>query len=173
MRILTFLTLAFSITHAQSTPAPPTPCGAEQFRQFDFWAGEWDVTGPAGARAGSNSIQIVENGCGLYESWTSANGVTGRSLNFYDPLTKQWHQSWIGGGTSLQLAGGLEGRAMVLRGESATRAGGRVLNRITWTPREDGSVRQHWEQSSDGGTTWTTAFDGYYTRRRASDGVTP
>ena len=26
-------------------------------------------------------------------------------------------------------------------------------------------VRQHWESSSDGGTTWTTAFDGVYVRQ--------
>lgn len=32
--------------------------------------------------------------------------------------------------------------------------------RITWTPNADGTVRQHWEQSTDGGKTWTTAFDG-------------
>jgi hypothetical protein len=36
--------------------------------------------------------------------------------------------------------------------------------RITWTPR-DGGVRQLWEVSSDGGTTWRTAFDGRYVRR--------
>ena len=39
------------------------------------------------------------------------------------------------------------------------------INRITWTPREDGSVRQHWETSQDGRSSWTTAFDGIYRLR--------
>ena len=34
--------------------------------------------------------------------------------------------------------------------------------RGTWTPLEDGVVRQHFEQSGDDGATWTTWFDGYY-----------
>ncbi len=35
-------------------------------------------------------------------------------------------------------------------------------NRMTWTPLDNGYVRQHWEVTSDGGTTWSTAFDGEY-----------
>jgi len=27
-------------------------------------------------------------------------------------------------------------------------------------------VRQMWETSSDGGATWKTAFDGYYTKKQ-------
>jgi hypothetical protein len=35
---------------------------------------------------------------------------------------------------------------------------------------EDGVVRQHFEQSSDGGETWATVFDGYYHREAEDDG---
>ena len=38
------------------------------------------------------------------------------------------------------------------------------VNEITWTPNADGSVRQHWRISADGGKTWTTSFDGKYVR---------
>ena len=38
------------------------------------------------------------------------------------------------------------------------------LERITWTPNTDGSVRQHWQQSSDNGATWETTFNGIYRR---------
>jgi hypothetical protein len=37
------------------------------------------------------------------------------------------------------------------------------VQRITWSREADGSVRQLWESSSDGGRTWTAAFDGIYT----------
>jgi len=62
----------------------------------------------------------------------------------------------------LHLSGGLDGKKMVLR---STRPGAHV-DRISWTPNDDGTVRQLWESSEDGGKTWTTAFDGRYERTR-------
>ena len=58
---------------------------------------------------------------------------------------------------------------MVLEGEDppTEQAARGVRHRITWTPRPDGTVRQHWQTSLDGGATWTTAFDGAY--RRAAE----
>ena len=53
---------------------------------------------------------------------------------------------------------------MVLQGTSVTPRG-TSLNRITWTPNQDGTVRQHWENSRDEGATWQTVFDGLYTRK--------
>jgi len=38
-----------------------------------------------------------------------------------------------------------------------------------WTLLEDGRVRQFFELSGDGGKTWTTAFEGFYTRIGESD----
>ena len=34
--------------------------------------------------------------------------------------------------------------------------------RMTFTPRDDGSVRQFLEESTDGGKTWSVWFDGRY-----------
>jgi len=33
-----------------------------------------------------------------------------------------------------------------------------------WSPLPDGRVRQFFEQSSDGGETWATWFEGFYSR---------
>ena len=52
------------------------------------------------------------------------------------------------------------GEWKVYEGESTNREGRQVLNRITWHDNPDGTVRQHWETSADGGKTWETAFDG-------------
>jgi hypothetical protein len=146
-----------------SQTAPPSACASEQHRQFDFWAGSWDVT-QNGQAAGHNDIEIMHGGCVLAEHWTSANGgFSGSSLNAYDQATDRWHQTWVDTtGNLLELNGGLQNGSMVLQG---TRPGesGEIINRITFTPNEDGSVRQHWEYSSDG-ETWTTAFDGHYVR---------
>ncbi len=37
-----------------------------------------------------------------------------------------------------------------------------MLQRSSWQLRLDGSVRQHWLSSKDGGQTWSTVFDGMY-----------
>jgi hypothetical protein len=66
----------------------------------------------------------------------------------------------------LLLDGRFENGAMRLEGRSPTAGGGEQIDRITWTPNPDGSVRQHWEQSTDGGKSWQTAFDGLYRKKR-------
>ena len=68
----------------QSQTPPPPPCTADDnFRAFDFWIGEWEVTPWAGgAVQGHNVIQPEESGCVLTEHWTNIQGGTGQSINF-------------------------------------------------------------------------------------------
>jgi hypothetical protein len=88
------------------------------------------------------------------------------SLNFYNPQEKHWQQFWVWrNGTTLKLAGGLVDGKMVLEGDSVNREGAAIRNRITWTANPDGTVRQHWEASKDGGETWQTAFDSLYKKK--------
>lgn len=144
------------------------PCSAPEYRQFDFWVGNWEVFDSQDAKVGENRIAKVFGGCGLHENWQSAKSAfRGSSYNTYDAVRRVWHQTWIdNAGQLLLLEGGLDddGR-MVLSGERDRRDGsGRVIDRITWTPNADGTIRQHWQASTDGGTTWQTVFDGLYRR---------
>jgi hypothetical protein len=41
-----------------------------------------------------------------------------------------------------------------------------ALIRMSYTPQPDGSVRQHGEQSTDHGLTWSTNFDFIYRKRK-------
>jgi hypothetical protein len=154
---------------AQSAPNAKLPaCAASEYRQFDFWQGDWDVRDASGKIVGLNRIVSVQGGCALQENWTGAGGVTGTSLNIYDNDRKRWHQTWVdNSGGLLQLDGGIVGGAMVLRGESiaADASSKPTLQRITWTPQSDGRVRQLWESSSDSGKTWSVVFDGIYSKR--------
>ena len=148
------------------TPAPSQPpaCVAPEFRQFDFWLGQWKVIDPKGQPIGTSEISRVSEGCALREEWTSALGKGGMSINYYDADDQQWHQDWVGGdGTILHLRGGLKAGAMVLSGESKG-AKGTVINRITWTPLPGGKVQQQWETSTNTGASWKTAFVGIYER---------
>lgn len=142
---------------------PPAPCRATEYRQFDFWVGDWDVHTPDGKPAGSNRIERILGGCALRETWKGASGMSGTSLNSWDPGTQRWHQTWVGGdGVLLKLEGGLRAGKMVLLGETVSAIGDRSLQRITWSSRAGGRVRQFWEQSVDAGKTWTIAFEGIY-----------
>lgn len=149
-------------------PASGSPCSAAEFRQFDFWVGEWDVTS-GGQPAGTNSIRQVHGGCALQETWQGAGegGISGGSYNIYDQASGRWHQTWVDStGTLLQLDGGLADGSMVLSGQRPASDGGHMtLHRITWTPNDDGSVRQLWEASQDDGGTWSVLFDGLYVKQ--------
>lgn len=152
---------------AKPPPAPPK-CDSEQHRQFDFWVGEWNVT-VNGKPAGHNRITLVYGDCALREDWRSAGAFRGGSFNIYDRANDQWHQTWVDStGTLLQLDGGIKDGKMVLTGQRPARDGRMTTNRITWTPNDDGSVRQLWETSTDG-ETWATAFDGLYVRADATE----
>ena len=149
--------------------APPKPaCTNPEYRQFDFWLGDWNVYDPAGKLAGTNRVTLELGRCVLHEHWNGTRGSVGESFNAYDQPRGRWHQTWVdNGGTVLSLEGGLHGRDMVLQGTTPDSAAqdGQAIQRITWSPLDSGDVRQHWEASKDGGATWTTAFDGRYVRK--------
>ena len=151
-------------TLAAQSPPPPRCAGAEH-RQFDFWIGEWDVFTPDGKQAGRNRIERVENGCALQENWTGAEGSTGRSLNAYWRGDGRWHQFWVGGGgLVMHLSGRFEGRTLVLQGAIERGSDPPQQQRLSFTNNPDGTVRQLWEQTPDGGATWQVVFDGRYVR---------
>lgn len=156
---------SLALAAAACSAAAAGECDASEFRQFDFWLGEWNVRTPDGKLAGVNRISSEYGGCVLHERYTTGRGYSGESLNIYDASRKVWHQTWVdSSGTLLLLEGVLSGRSMVLEGQTTGADGLTVKHRITWTPNSDGSVRQHWE-STDAKGQWATAFDGSYTRK--------
>ncbi|HEY2818658.1 MAG TPA: hypothetical protein VGK44_16185 [Casimicrobiaceae bacterium] len=154
--------------HAQTTPGPKPPsCSASEYRQFDFWQGDWDVRDPNGKIVGRNRVIAIQGGCALQENWSGSGGISGTSLNIFDNDRKRWHQTWVdSSGGLLQLDGSLVDGAMVLRGETTSGTPPKTtLQRITWNLQGDGRVRQLWESSGDGGKTWDVVFDGMYSKR--------
>lgn len=164
MKAIPVLTFA-GLLCSQALAATP-PCAEGPYRQFDFWAGEWDVRDAEGKTAGINSISKEENGCVLVERWRSAAGGTGQSYNYYDPAANKWKQLWVGLGILLHMEGEFRDGSMRLEGPLQYLSQGRsTILRGTWSALADGRVRQHFEESEDGGKTWATWFDGYYSRR--------
>ncbi|NNF27658.1 MAG: hypothetical protein HKN73_10605, partial [Gemmatimonadetes bacterium] len=113
--------------------------------------------------AGHNRITREVGGCVLHERYTTPQGYQGESFNIYVASRGVWHQTWVdNGGLLLTLEGTYSGGRMVLEGTTQSQNGA-SQQRITWSVIDEGpNVRQLWETSTDGGATWTTAFDGTY-----------
>lgn len=135
-------------------------------RRFDFWVGDWDVFDARGNRVGQNRIELLEKGAIVSETWISARGGTGRSINFVDPEDGLWKQVWVdAAGGVVRYSGGWTDGAMRFKGTSARRDGSIETARASFTPLPDGRVRQFIEHSADGGKTWTVYFDGFYKKK--------
>jgi len=134
------------------------PCSSIEYRTFDFWIGEWEVTSAKQKTPPSkSSITKSNDGCSIHERYSTATGYTGNSINFYDKKTKKWHQTWIDNqGQPLYLNGEYKNGSMVLSDQT---------NRITWRLLENKQVNQKWETTNDQGKTWLVVFDGVYRRR--------
>ncbi|GAB3025122.1 hypothetical protein [Bowmanella dokdonensis] len=150
-------------------PLARAACEGPEYDQFDFWLGHWQVSAK-GKIAGTNRISQDLSNCVLREHYTTASGFEGRSLNIYDASRQLWHQTWVdNSGLLLKLEGSWRNDAMILEGPGLSGKGEKRLHRITWTPNIDGSVRQHWQVSADGGQSWTSLFDGRYEKIAAEE----
>jgi hypothetical protein len=155
-----------TVVRAQSTPAGPPKCDAPEYRQLDFWVGDWNVT-EGGGQAGTNLVTLEERGCLVHEHWTGAQGETGQSLNFYDRNDGAWHQVWVSStGQVLNLKGHYADGALTYVGQNRKADGTTRQHRLSFRGTPDGTVRQLWESSSDGGKSWAVVFDGLYAKRK-------
>ncbi len=159
---------ASAATQTSTAAASAQPCrAAQQYRQLDFWVGEWEVQGPKGKTVGSSSVQLILGDCVVFENWTGASGYTGKSFNLYDARTRKWKQAWVDDrGGMLEFVGEFKDGAMRYTGESIAQDGKPVIDRLTFFPLAKGRVRQLREQSPDKGKTWNTVFDGTYIRKK-------
>lgn len=155
----------------QSQQSQQSPCKSKpEYRQFDFWLGEWDVFTPEGKLAGTNSVQLILGDCVVFENWTGSRGGAGKSFNVYNAAKRKWQQTWVDSfGNVLELSGDYKEGGMRFAGESFDpKDGKRLLNRLTFTKISADKVRQFWEQSNDEGKSWIVVFDGAYARRKSA-----
>lgn len=161
------LLLGVSSLLAQSSPA--CPCCSEDHRAFDFWVGEWNIYDISGSTLlGTSKITLQDGACIVQEEYTSAQAnYSGRSLSSFDRNSAKWRQYWLDSqGNILQIAGEWEDGKMILKNTTAAfDTLPETINQLSWTPLEDGRVNQHWKSSTDGGTTWTVLFDGFYVKK--------
>ncbi|HKO05961.1 MAG TPA: hypothetical protein VJW51_14485 [Candidatus Acidoferrales bacterium] len=144
-------------TAAQPQQAPS--CSAPEYRQFDFWAGDWDAfEGGNPAPVARVLVGRILDGCALHEDYRDTTGHEGESFSIYDASRKLWHQTWVTNrGQLLTIEGSLQSGEMILSGPDPSR-GPRGRVRGVWKPAE-GGVREIGVTSTDGGQSWKPWFD--------------
>ena len=150
---------AQQVATAKSTKS--RPCAAPEYRQFDFWLGDWDtfeLNAPDKIVA-RNHVDSILDGCVIREVYEQNDGLVGQSFTIYDAARKVWHQSWVTNrGQLLIIEGGMQGDRMVLTGVDRTTDGKSRQLRGIWMGVPHG-VRETAETSGDGGKTWQPLFD--------------
>ncbi|MBN8696214.1 MAG: hypothetical protein J0L87_06765 [Bacteroidetes bacterium] len=142
-------------------------CCTIEYKQFDFWIGEWDVFNQQGNKVGTNVIVPMQDSCLIQENWSSTN-ETGTSYTFYNKIDSTWNQIYIDNlGTTLQLKGSFKNNKMVLKSEKikSTKANFYYINKITWEKDSSGNVSQKWEIIDEKESVIQVVFDGIYKRK--------
>jgi hypothetical protein len=163
-----FLSLLFagmdSMAAGRATPAmsrKSAPCAAREYRQLDFWAGDWDafdVDKPS-IKVARLRVNIILDGCVLLEDYRDKDGSEGESFTIYDASRKIWHQTWVTNrGKLLVIEGNMHNGEMVLSGVDHLAGGKSQRVRGIWRPVK-GGVRETAVTSTDEGKTWKPWFD--------------
>jgi len=147
------------------------PCKfAPEFRQFDFWIGEWSVVTAKGEMpAGDSRIELTLGDCVIVENWTSKNSLyAGKSYNVYNVAEKRWEQFWVDNGAGMiHFFGGLKDGVMDFYTQDQAQPDGTTNQRhLRFFPLAPDKVRQFSQASADHGKTWTDEYDFIYTRRK-------
>lgn len=134
------------------------PCSQPQYRQLDFWMGDFDafdLDAPSKVAARAQITGIL-GGCVIHEDYQQVDGLHGESYSMYDASRDVWHQTWVTNrGQLLVVEGKFENGALTLAGVDNRN---KALVRVFWKKMPD-YVHEKAETSTDGGKTWKTLFD--------------
>jgi len=152
--------ILFAITNNYCYAQNPGPCDLPEYRQFDFWLGDWDVfESGSGTSTAHVRVDGILGSCVLHEHYEDNTGTVGESFTTYDVGRKLWHQTWVTNrGRLLTIEGSAENSTMTLSGAYYRENGEEVRVRGIWTPM-GGTVREWAVTSSDAGKAWRPWFD--------------
>lgn len=139
---------------ASSQPPAALPCAGPEYRQLDFWVGDWDLefanaNGTLG-RAQNRITRDEHGACVIAEHFRYPNAAagqdyTGASFSMFDPQTRRWRQMWVENGGSLYVleGGPVTGQRHVFELRTVEPRG---------TPAR--TMRMIWEDVTPAGLTW-------------------
>ncbi len=167
---LLFLTLAPAAwSQNQTQPA----CASPEFRQFDFWVGEWELSWPASETSGrkpgrgTNRIERALDDCVIVEHFvgTPSMDLRGMSVSTFNKRKGKWQQTWVdNSGGYLDFVGEFKDGQMILAREAVVSEARKFLQRMVWKNIQPDSLDWSWERSDDGGQTWKVLWPIHYQR---------
>jgi tetratricopeptide (TPR) repeat protein len=137
------------------------PClGLPEYRQFDFWIGNWSVYDTkTNNLAGTSEINNILDECVIMENWRPTAGPAGKSFNMYNAAEKKWRQTYVdaSGNFSEYYDGEWSNNKMSFKMKPT--ADSNQANRLTFIVKSNDEVQQVGEVSTDHGTTWKVEYD--------------
>ena len=167
---LPLLLIAPSPAHAQAASA--APCATPEYRQLDFWVGDWDLTWPGNKPGevlhGRNTVRKTLDNCVIEEQFDGAEAIhlRGKSVSMFNRGQQKWQQTWVDNqGAYLDFTGEFSGGQMVLSRHARNPQGEEILQRMVFKNLSSDSLDWSWEVSKDSGKTWTVLWPIHYVRR--------
>jgi hypothetical protein len=162
LRVILILTMLAASNLSTAAPPPrPAGCNAAEYRQLDFWLGDWDTfeSGDTTTSVARTHVDLIAAGCAIHELYEQTDGLIGDSILSFDAVRKVWQQTWVTNrGSLMVVVGRFKDGALTLNEEMHASDGRSWLQRITW--KAEGSGVREWSvMSKDGGKTWVPAFD--------------
>ncbi len=158
--------LLVSLILTQGQPKIPT-----EINQFAFWLGKWKCNGTLYlgkppkevTTPGENEVTTDMDGFVIHEHFRSGP-TRGESWSSYNPSQKKWHQTWVDNqGGYLALTGEFKNGKMVLNRPASPKNPATYFHMVYSKITKD-SFDWDWEQTQDGGKTWTPSWHLHYTR---------
>ena len=154
--------LAVSPSAAQSDGACEED---DSHRALDFLLGEWRLVSD-GEAVGRSLIEKLEGGCLIAETWTFADGRSGRTYSSFDRAANVWRRFSVSNrGVVIRSSGAVEGSALLVRGERTTADGETSNWRERLAPETGGRISRAAGHSTAGGRSdraGSVVFAGYY-----------
>ena len=140
-------------------------CVGPAFRAFDFMVGKWDIVDGSNDKVvGHTTIEPIENGCALLETFSGVTGRTGRSLNIFDPVAQRWSQDFVGLGIKTHTEGVIRDGVMHMDKGSIVYLNRGVVHRFKgfWKPLPNGDVDNIYYEQDPKASHWTIWFHSIY-----------
>ncbi|HEV7180227.1 MAG TPA: hypothetical protein VGN11_10150 [Candidatus Baltobacteraceae bacterium] len=162
MRLFVFGICAAVALSTAVASAANAGCSAPQYRQYDFFVGNWIVTRKDGKQFATDQVSKAYGGCVVWEQWHGSSSH-GAGYSGYDAVRKVWVQSFMDDqGSVYTMEGHRTADALTFEGPDYPKAGVVEQNRVAFRPLAGGVVEEYWTVSTDGWKTSKVVFDGFF-----------
>ena len=160
------IALVWSVVALAAEQTAPA-CAGPEFRQLDFWVGEWNLTWDGGK--GTNVVTREMDGCVIHEHFSSDASqqfLRGESVSSYQPKLGIWRQTWVDNqGGYIPLTGELKKDGTFVL--TTTRLNEKQRQtRMIFENIKPASFTWRWQSTADDGEAWKDEWVIAYARKK-------